>query len=48
MEIRYPGRVQVMLITHATGSLTTLDVDTARQISAAAAAAGAMVEPHGS
>ncbi len=48
MEIRYPGRVHVMLTTHATGGLTTLDADIARQISAAAAAAGAEVEPHGS
>jgi 4a-hydroxytetrahydrobiopterin dehydratase len=48
MEIRYPGRVHVMLTTHATGGLTTLDADGARQISAAAAAAGAMLEPHGS
>ena len=46
MEIRYPGRVHVMLTTHATGGLTTLDVDAARLISAAAAAAGATVEPH--
>lgn len=48
MEIRYPGRVHVTLTTHATGGLTTLDIDIARQISAAAAAAGATVEPHGS
>ncbi len=48
MEIRYPGRVHVMLTTHATGGLTTLDADVARKISAAAAAAGATVEPHGS
>lgn len=46
MELRYPGRVHVTLTTHATGGLTTLDVDAARQISAAAAAAGATVEPH--
>ncbi len=48
MAIRYPGRVHVSLTTHATGGLTTLDVDAARQISAAAAAAGATVEPHDS
>ena len=48
MEIRYPGRVHVMLTTHATGGLTTLDVDAARLISAAAAAAGATVEPYDS
>ena len=48
MEIRYPGRVHVMLTTHATGGLTTLDAAVARQISAAAATAGATVEPHSS
>ena len=41
MEIRYPGRVHVMLTTHATDGLTTLDVDVARLISAAARGAGA-------
>jgi 4a-hydroxytetrahydrobiopterin dehydratase len=45
MEIRYPGRVHVRLTTHATGGLTTLDVDVARKISAAASAAGAAAEP---
>ncbi|HUS41837.1 MAG TPA: 4a-hydroxytetrahydrobiopterin dehydratase [Ilumatobacteraceae bacterium] len=39
MEIRYPGTVHVTLTTHATGGLTTLDVDLARLISAAAASA---------
>jgi len=48
MAIRYPGRVHVLLTTHATGGLTTLDVDVARKISAAAAAAGAAAEPHDS
>ena len=48
MEIRYPGRVHVMLTTHATGGLTTLDADVARLISAAATSAGVTVEPHGS
>ena len=48
MEIRYPGRVHVMLTTHATGGLTTLDADVARLISAAATTAGATVESHGS
>jgi len=46
MEILYPGRVHVMLTTHATGGLTTLDVELARQITAAAAAAGASPEPN--
>lgn len=41
VELRYPGRVHVLLTTHATGGLTTLDVDVARAISAAAARAGA-------
>jgi 4a-hydroxytetrahydrobiopterin dehydratase len=46
MEIRYPGRVHVLLTTHATGGLTTLDVDLARKISTAAAAAGAESQPN--
>lgn len=41
IDVRYPGRVHVMLTTHATGGLTTLDVEVARAISAAAASAGA-------
>jgi len=41
MEIRYPGRVHVVLTTHATDGLTTLDVDIARLISAAARKADA-------
>jgi 4a-hydroxytetrahydrobiopterin dehydratase len=45
MEIRYPGRVHVALTTHATGGLTTLDVDVARSISAAAADLGATSDP---
>jgi 4a-hydroxytetrahydrobiopterin dehydratase len=36
IELRYPGRVHVTLTTHATGGLTTLDVDVARLISATA------------
>jgi len=48
MEIRYPGRVHVMLTTHATGGLTTLDADIARLISAAADAEGAVAQPHDS
>jgi 4a-hydroxytetrahydrobiopterin dehydratase len=48
MEIRYPGTVHVTLSTHATGGLTTLDVDVARMISAAARAAAATLEPAGS
>lgn len=45
IDIRYPDRVHVQLTTHATGGLTTLDVDLARVISAAASAAGATTEP---
>jgi 4a-hydroxytetrahydrobiopterin dehydratase len=45
VELRYPGRVHVLLTTHATGGLTTLDVDVARAISAAAALAGASADP---
>lgn len=41
VELRYPGRVHVVLTTHATGGLTTLDLDVARDVSAAAAAAEA-------
>jgi 4a-hydroxytetrahydrobiopterin dehydratase len=47
LDIRYPGRVHVVLTTHATGGLTTLDVELAREYSAIAATAGATAEPHG-
>ena len=45
VELRYPGRVRVTLTTHATGGLTTLDVEVARAISAAASAAAATSDP---
>lgn len=45
IDVRYPDRVHVALITHATGSMTTLDADLARVISALALAAGATAEP---
>jgi 4a-hydroxytetrahydrobiopterin dehydratase len=45
IDVRYPGRVRVLLTTHATGGLTTLDVELARQISALSAAVGAVAEP---
>ena len=45
IDIRYPDRVQVALVTHATGGLTTLDVELAQAISAAAAERGATSEP---
>lgn len=40
VEVRYPGRVHVTFVTHATSGLTTLDVDTARLVTAAAVTAG--------
>jgi 4a-hydroxytetrahydrobiopterin dehydratase len=46
LEIRYPGRVHVVLTTHETGGLTTADVDLAREYCAIAADAGATAEPH--
>lgn len=48
VDLRYPGRVRVRLTTHATGGLTTADVDLARVISGLAAAAGAMSSPRAS
>lgn len=45
VDLRYPGRVHVVLSTHATGGVTTADVDLAREISGLAAAAGASSEP---
>ena len=45
IDVRYPDRVRVVLTTHATGGLTTLDSDLARQISTIAAASGARSEP---
>ena len=44
IDIRYPDRVRVVLTTHATGGLTTLDVELARQISQLAADRGATVD----
>ena len=41
VDLRYPDRVRVRLTTHATGGLTTRDVDSAREISGLAASAGA-------
>ncbi|MDO8361484.1 MAG: VOC family protein [Actinomycetota bacterium] len=45
IDIRYPDRVHVVLSTHATGGLSTLDAALGLQISALAAAAGATAEP---
>ena len=45
MDIRYPGRVKVVLTTHASGGLTQLDVDLARRIDELAAQSGLSVAP---
>jgi 4a-hydroxytetrahydrobiopterin dehydratase len=45
IDVRYPGRVRIDLTTHATGGVTTRDVELAREISALAAQAGAVAEP---
>jgi 4a-hydroxytetrahydrobiopterin dehydratase len=45
IDVRYPGRVHVVLTTHATGGLTTLDADLAREFSRIAADAGAAADP---
>lgn len=45
IAIRYPGTVDVTVVTHATASLTTLDVDLAREISAIAADSGLEASP---
>lgn len=46
LDVRYPGRVHVVLTTHASGELTSLDVELAHELSAIALAAGATPEPH--
>lgn len=48
IDLRYPGRVRVKLTTHATGGLTTADVDLARTISGLAAEAGVVSSPRAS
>lgn len=45
IDLRYPGRVRITLTTHATGGLTTADVDLARVISSLAEEAGAVSDP---
>ena len=47
IDIRYPDRVHVVLTTHFTGGLTTIDVDVARQISAVAKAGEMASAPTG-
>jgi 4a-hydroxytetrahydrobiopterin dehydratase len=44
IDVRYPDRVNVAITTHATGGLTSLDLDLARTISALAVAAGFTVD----
>jgi len=44
IDVRYPGTVNVTIMTHATGGLTTLDVDLARDISRLAAEVGAAAD----
>jgi 4a-hydroxytetrahydrobiopterin dehydratase len=45
VDLRYPGVVQVALTTHASGGLTTADVDLATTISALAAGGGLASRP---
>jgi 4a-hydroxytetrahydrobiopterin dehydratase len=48
VDLRYPGRVHVVLMTHAVDGLTTVDVELARTISSLAASAGLRAAPVGS
>jgi 4a-hydroxytetrahydrobiopterin dehydratase len=45
INLRYPDRVHVVMTTHFTKGLTTVDVDLARTISTLAASSGATSEP---
>ena len=45
IDIRYPDRVRVTMSTHATGGLSTHDVELAHRISAIAVATGVTAEP---
>ena len=45
LDIRYPDRLHVALTTHAVDAVTDLDVELAGEVSALAAAAGAIGEP---
>ncbi|NNE11121.1 MAG: pterin-4-alpha-carbinolamine dehydratase [Ilumatobacter sp.] len=47
IDVRYPGDVHVTVTTHATGGLTSLDVDLARRVSELAADSGASAAPDG-
>ena len=48
VDLRYPGRLHVVLMTHAVDGLTTADVELARTISSLAATAGLTAAPVGS
>jgi 4a-hydroxytetrahydrobiopterin dehydratase len=45
VDLRYPGRVRVVLTTHAAGGLTDADIELATTISRLAAEAGLTAEP---
>jgi len=45
IDLRYPDRVRVVCTTHATGGLSTADVELARRVSEMARSAGATAEP---
>ena len=48
VDLRYPGRVHVVLMTHAVDGLTTADVELAQKISSLAATARLRAAPVGS
>jgi 4a-hydroxytetrahydrobiopterin dehydratase len=48
VDLRYPGRVHVVLMTHAVDGLTTADVELARTISSLASTSGLRPAPVGS
>jgi 4a-hydroxytetrahydrobiopterin dehydratase len=48
IDVRYPGDVHVAITTHATGGLTTLDIELARAVSRLASAMGAASRPRSS
>lgn len=45
IDVRYPGRVRIVLVTHASNGLTSLDVELAHTISALATEDGLASEP---
>jgi 4a-hydroxytetrahydrobiopterin dehydratase len=48
VDLRYPGRVHVVLTSHDAGGLTDRDADLAARISALAAASGLVAQPRAS